>query len=156
NGFSLARRVLLEEGNLSMTAAPKGLERTLADELLEPTRIYVKEILALLAHVDVKGMAHVTGGGLPGNVPRCLPQGTRALLDPSTWPLPPIFRLISDLGSVERTEMYRTFNMGLGFVVVVAPHDVPTSLRLLREQSIPAWEVGRVEAGEGEPTARVL
>jgi phosphoribosylformylglycinamidine cyclo-ligase len=155
NGYSLARRVLLEHLGLSLTSRPEGLARSLADELLEPTRIYVKDVLALLETVEVKGMAHITGAGLPGNVPRCLPEGTRAVLDARAWPLPPIFQLIAEQGGVAKEEMLATFNMGLGFVLVVAAADVAPALRLLQSRGTPAWEVGRIETGVGEPTATV-
>ncbi len=155
NGFSLARKVLLEDGALPLESTPKGFDRSLADLLLEPTSIYVKDILALMEAVDVRGMAHITGSGLPGNVPRCLPAGTRAVLEANRWPLPPIFSFIAERGGIARDEMYSTFNMGLGFVVVVPAKDVGAALKLLASRQVPAWEVGRVEAGAGEATATV-
>ncbi|MGO9831804.1 MAG: phosphoribosylformylglycinamidine cyclo-ligase [Myxococcaceae bacterium] len=156
NGYSLARRVLLEQAHLSLEAQPEGLARTLADELLAPTRIYVKDVLALREAVDVRGLAHITGSGIPGNLPRCLPQGTRAVLHASRWPCPPIFSLLSRLGGVAREEMFSTFNMGLGMVCVLPEKEVPAALGLLRGRGVEAYEVGRVEAAEGEPTAVVL
>ncbi len=156
NGFSLARRVLLEQAHLALEAQPEGLGRRLVDELLAPTRIYVKDVLALREAVDVRGLAHITGSGLPGNLPRCLPEGTRAVLHASRWPCPPIFSLISRLGGVAREEMFSTFNMGLGMVCVVPQADVPAALPLLRGRGVEAYEVGRVEAATGEPTAVVL
>ncbi|MGO8968236.1 MAG: phosphoribosylformylglycinamidine cyclo-ligase [Myxococcaceae bacterium] len=156
NGFSLARRVLLEQAHLALEAQPEGLGRRLVDELLAPTRIYVKDVLALREAVDVRGLAHITGSGLPGNLPRCLPEGTRAVLHASRWPCPPIFSLISRLGGVAREEMFSTFNMGLGMVCVVPQADVPAALQLLRGRCVEAYEVGRVEAATGEPTAVVL
>ncbi len=156
NGFSLARRVLLEQAHLALEAQPEGLGRRLVDELLAPTRIYVKDVLALREAVDVRGLAHITGSGLPGNLPRCLPEGTRAVLHASRWPCPPIFSLISRLGGVAREEMFSTFNMGLGMVCVVPQADVPAALQLLRGRGVEAYEVGRVEAATGEPTAVVL
>ncbi|MFN0061162.1 MAG: phosphoribosylformylglycinamidine cyclo-ligase [Myxococcaceae bacterium] len=156
NGYSLARKVLLEDRKLSLDDTPRGLGETLADVLLAPTRIYVKDILALLAAVDIKGMAHITGSGIPGNVPRCMPDGTRAVLEASRWPLPPVFSLIAELGSVQNDEMYNTFNMGLGFVVVVAKTDAAAALNLLKTRGVAAWEVGRIERGEGEASAVVV
>ncbi|MGO9063178.1 MAG: phosphoribosylformylglycinamidine cyclo-ligase [Myxococcaceae bacterium] len=156
NGFSLARRVLLEQAHLALEAQPEGLGRRLVDELLAPTRIYVKDVLALREAVDVRGLAHITGSGIPGNLPRCLPEGTRAVLHASRWPCPPIFSLISRLGGVAREEMFSTFNMGLGMVCVVPQADVPAALQLLRGRCVEAYEVGRVEAATGEPTAVVL
>ncbi len=153
NGYSLARKVLLEDAKLSLDAVPEGLGRPLADALLEPTRIYVKDALALTAAVKVKGMAHITGSGIPGNLPRCLPDGTRAVLDEKAWKRPAIFELIQKHGSVARDEMYNTFNMGLGLIVVVAEADVPAALALLQARGVEASRVGHVEAGAGEATA---
>ena len=153
NGYSLARKVLLEDAKLKLDAVPEGLGRPLADALLEPTRIYVKDALALMKAVKVKGFAHITGSGIPGNLPRCLPDGTRAVLDEKTWKRPAIFELIQKLGGVERKEMYDTFNMGLGLIAVVAKEDVATALATLKARGVEASEVGRVEAGQGEATA---
>jgi phosphoribosylformylglycinamidine cyclo-ligase len=156
NGFSLVRRVLLEKAGLALDSRVEGLDRPLSDVLLEPTRIYVKDVLALRSAVDVRGLAHITGSGLPGNVPRCLPEGTRAVLDASRWPRPPIFDVIARLGGVETEEMFRTFNMGLGMVCVVPSQDVSAALTLLHHRGVGAFEVGRVEKSSGEPTAVVL
>ncbi len=153
NGYSLARKVLLEDAKLALDAVPEGWSRPLGDALLEPTRIYVKDALALTKAVKVKGFAHITGSGIPGNLPRCLPDGTRAVLDEKTWKRPAIFELIQKLGGVERQEMYDTFNMGLGLIAVVAKEDVATALATLTARGVEASEVGRVEAGQGEATA---
>jgi phosphoribosylformylglycinamidine cyclo-ligase len=156
NGYSLARRVLLEQGRLGMEARVEGLGRPLGDELLEPTRIYVKDVLALCAEVDVRGLAHITGSGIPGNLPRCLPEGTRAVLHASRWPRPPIFDVIARLGEVAPSEMFSTFNMGLGMVCVLPEADVQAALDFLGRRGVPAYDVGRVEAADGEPTAVIL
>jgi phosphoribosylformylglycinamidine cyclo-ligase len=156
NGYSLARRVLLEDAGLSLDAKVEGLARPLGEELLEPTRIYVKDVLALRQAVEVRGLAHITGSGLPGNVPRCLPDGTRAVLSASRWPRPPLFDVIARLGGVESAEMFRTFNMGLGMVCVLQAKDVPKALALMRDRGVAAFDVGRVEAAAGEPTAVVV
>ncbi|ATB27003.1 phosphoribosylformylglycinamidine cyclo-ligase [Melittangium boletus] len=153
NGYSLARKVLLEDAKLALHEVPEGLERPLVDALLEPTRIYVKDALALMKTVKVKGLSHITGSGIPGNLPRCLPDGTRAVLDDTAWKRPPIFDLIQRLGGVARSEMYDTFNMGLGLIAVVAREDVAVALALLEARGVEASEVGRIEAGEGEATA---
>ena len=157
NGYSLARKVLLEDAGLQLDARAPGLDRPLGDVLLEPTRIYVKDVLALNEHLafGLKGLAHVTGSGIPGNLPRCLPQGTRAVLSERSWERPPVFDLIQRLGNVDREEMFHAFNMGLGLVAVLDTGDVPAALRFLRARGVTAWEVGRVEAGQGEPTAVV-
>jgi phosphoribosylformylglycinamidine cyclo-ligase len=156
NGYSLVRRVLLTDARLPLDARVEGLSRPLVEELLEPTRIYVKDVLALLDEVEVRGLAHITGSGLPGNVPRCLPEGTRAVLHQSAWPRPPIFDVIQRLGDVPPEDMLSTFNMGLGMVAVLPAAEVKPALALLARRGLPAWEVGRVEASSGEPTATVL
>ncbi|HET8538932.1 MAG TPA: phosphoribosylformylglycinamidine cyclo-ligase [Anaeromyxobacter sp.] len=155
NGYSLARKALLEKHPLDRTFDALG-GRTLADALLEPTRIYAQDVLALLAKVPVKAFAHVTGGGLPGNVPRNLPDGARAVLEERRWPRPPIFDLVEREGQVARDEMYRTFNMGLGLVAVVAPGDEAAAHAVLRERDLGAWTVGAIEKGEGEATCEVV
>ncbi len=153
NGYSLARKVLLEKAQLPLDKVPEGLDRPLADALLEPTRIYVKDVQALMKAVKVKGLAHITGSGIPGNMPRCMPDGTRAVLNEKTWQPAPIFGLIQKLGGVARDEMYNTFNMGLGLIAVVAKEDVAAALSLLRGRGVQASEVGRVEQGQGEASA---
>src|SRR5512143_3734836 len=155
NGYSLARKALLDRHPLDARFDALG-GRTLADALLEPTRIYAQDVLALLARVPVRSFAHVTGGGLPGNVPRNLPEGTRAVLQERRWPRPPIFDLVEREGQVPRDEMYRTFNMGLGLVAVVAPGDEAAAHAVLSERGLGAWTVGAIEPGEGEATCEVV
>jgi phosphoribosylformylglycinamidine cyclo-ligase len=155
NGYSLARKALLERHPLDATFDALG-GRTLVDALLEPTRIYAKDVLALLERVAVKAFAHVTGGGLPGNVPRNLPDGTRAILEERRWPRPAIFDLVEREGQVPRDEMYRTFNMGLGLVAVVAPADEAAAHEVLRARGLDAWTVGAVEKADGEATCEVV
>ena len=120
NGFSLARRVLLEQAELSLDSSLDGLDNTLGETLLTPTRIYVTTILKLIKDFSIHGLAHITGGGITRNVPRVLPQGCRADIRKNTWPIPPIFSHIQKFGHVEEDEMYRVFNMGIGFVLVVS------------------------------------
>ncbi len=155
NGYSLARKAL-EKHPLDRRFAETG-DRTLADLLLEPTRIYAKDILALLEGVPVKAMAHITGGGLPGNVPRNLPDGTKAVLEERGWIRPPIFDLVQREGGIARDEMFRTFNMGLGLVLVVAPGDEAAAHAVLTERGHPSWTVGTIEkGGPGEATCEVI
>jgi phosphoribosylformylglycinamidine cyclo-ligase len=155
NGYSLARKALLErlplDGPIASCAG-----RTLADLLLEPTRIYAKDVLALLESVRVKSLAHVTGGGLPGNVPRNLPEGTRAVLEERRWERPPIFDLIEREGEVPHLEMLLTFNMGLGLTLVVSPGEEQAALAALRLRGLAAWTVGAIERGQGEATCEVV
>ncbi len=156
NGFSLVRRIL-SDARVALDARPPELGgKTVSEVLLEPTRIYVKDVLALLGAVEVKGLAHVTGSGLPGNVPRCLPDGTRAVLEAKAWPRPPVFDWLQRLGGVSEAEMDSTFNMGLGMVAVVPAAAVQPAIALLSARGVPAWAVGRIEASTGEPTAVVV
>jgi phosphoribosylformylglycinamidine cyclo-ligase len=155
NGYSLARKALLDRHPLDR-AFPELGGRTLADALLEPTRIYAKDVLALLDVVPVKAFAHITGGGLPGNVPRTLPDGVRAVIDARRWTRPPIFDLVAREGGVPPDEMDRTFNMGLGLVLVVAPGDEQATHALLRGRGLETWTVGGIEAGTGEATCEVV
>jgi phosphoribosylformylglycinamidine cyclo-ligase len=153
NGYSLARKVFLEDNMLTLRSRVDGLARPLGDELLEPTRIYVKSARALLGGVEVKALAHITGSGIPGNLPRVMPVDTRAVLSASSWKRPGIFDAIERLGHVPREEMYSTFNMGLGLIAIVPRQDVKTALDALATTGVQAWEVGRVEPGQGEPRA---
>lgn len=155
NGYSLARKALLEKHPLDRRFESCG-GRTLADLLLEPTRIYAKDVLALLEVVKVKSFGHITGGGLPGNMPRNLPDGTRAVLEERRWERAPIFELVEREGNVPHDEMYRTFNMGLGLTAVVAPGDAAAALALLTQRGLSAWAVGIIEKGSGEATCEVV
>ena len=148
NGFSLARRALLERAGYALDAVLAPLARPLAEELLTPTRIYVRAIRHLLEAVPVKAMAHITGGGLVGNLPRVLPAGCRAVLDASAWPEPPVFGLIERAGEVPAEEMLRVFNLGIGFVLVVAEADAGRALSLLTGAGEVAARIGRIVAGE--------
>jgi phosphoribosylformylglycinamidine cyclo-ligase len=121
NGYSLARRIVFDVMKLAIDANLPGVGRTVADELLEPTRIYAAPVLALLKTCGVHAMAHITGGGITGNLPRVLPPGCRALVRRRAWEVPPVFRLLQDQGRVEDAEMFRTFNMGIGYVLVLSP-----------------------------------
>ena len=148
NGYSLARRVLIERAGL-------GLDdelfpgRTVADELLVPSVIYAPAVGRLLGDVDVRAVAHITGGGIVGNLPRVLPAGVDARLDRSAWEVPRVFGEIQRRGGVDDEEMARVFNLGLGMVVVVPPADVGRTLALLAESGVGAAEVGVLEPAEG-------
>ena len=147
NGFSLVRKVLLEEAGLLLTDFQPGLGMTLAEELLRPTSIYVKPVLKALKKFSVRGMAHITGGGLPGNLPRVLPSGLQAEIDPNAWMEPPVFDLISEIGEVRRSEMFKTFNMGIGYCLFVSPQESDEMLKHFSEQHLTAYKIGRVESG---------
>ena len=148
NGFSLVRRIVFDVMKLRVTDPLPGTGRLVADELLTPTRIYVRSIQTLLETVDVRGMAHVTGGGVTGNIPRVLPAGCRARLVRSSWSPPAIFETLREAGRVEDAEMFRTFNMGIGYVVIVAAADAEQAARTLRGAGEKVTRIGEIVAGE--------
>jgi phosphoribosylformylglycinamidine cyclo-ligase len=151
NGYSLARRVLLERQGRSLDEpAWVGAHHTLGDELLSPSVIYAPAIRELLRVVDVHGVAHITGGGIVGNLPRALGDHHDAVVDRSAWEVPPIFGEIQRGGNVADEEMYRTFNMGLGMVVAVPAEDAHRTLDVLRTAGHRAVEIGDVERGHGQ------
>ena len=149
NGYSLVRHVLART-SLALDATPARLGgRTLADELLEPTRIYARDCLALASECGAHAFAHVTGGGLAANLRRVLPPTLDAIVDRSTWAPLPIFDLIADLGGVPAPEMERTFNLGVGMVAVVPPEQAADALSLAETRGLCAWRVGYTELGTG-------
>ena len=148
NGYSLARRVLFERAGLGLDDELFG-GRTVADELLEPSVIYAPAVRRLLGDVDVRAVAHITGGGLVGNLPRVLPEGVDARLERSAWEAPRIFSEIQHRGGIDDAEMARVFNLGLGMVAVVPAADAARALGLLREAGVAAVEVGRLTAAAG-------
>lgn len=152
NGFSLARRVLLEQAALPLESSLDGLNETIGESLLTPTRIYVKSLLPLIKEFSIHGLAHITGGGLTGNVPRVLPKGCGAHIDKSAWTTPPIFSHIQKLGNVEEEEMYRVFNMGIGFVVIVPSNQAQAVLERASELGEQAVRIGDIiEDSQGSP-----
>lgn len=150
NGFSLARRVLLEEAGLSLHREISVLGSPLGEEMLRPTRIYVRALLPLIREGLIKGLVHITGGGLVENPPRILPPGVALRLYRGEWPVPPIFNLIQEAGGISDLEMYRTFNMGLGMLAVVERAQLPTVLARLRAAGEAPYLVGDVVEGTGE------
>ncbi|HHW42284.1 phosphoribosylformylglycinamidine cyclo-ligase [Desulfofundulus thermobenzoicus] len=150
NGYSLARRVLLDVAGYRVDTYLAELGRTVGEEMLEPTRIYVPTVLPLLQRFAIRGMAHITGGGLTENIPRILPAGTAAVIKKGRWTVPPVFTLIQRIGQVEEPEMYRTFNMGLGLVLVVPADQVDGLLSALAGCGEKARVVGEVVEGERE------
>jgi phosphoribosylformylglycinamidine cyclo-ligase len=149
NGYSLVRHILLERTGWALDRSVPELGRTLGEELLEPTRIYARDCLALVDAVDVHAFSHVTGGGLAANLARVLPAGLSATVDRSTWSPAPVFGLVAEQGGVERGELERTLNMCVGMVAVVAPDDADAAVRLLGGRGVPAWVAGRVATGDG-------
>lgn len=144
NGYSLANRVLLEQGRLSLQKEIPELGCTLAEEMLRPTRIYVKSILRLMKAVPVLALGHITGGGMPVKGPRQLPRGLGFRIHSGTWPVPPVFSLIEKMGRVDRMEMFRTFNMGLGLTVVTGKNRAGEALKCLLDAGERAQVVGEV------------
>ncbi|MDH3500832.1 MAG: phosphoribosylformylglycinamidine cyclo-ligase [Acidimicrobiia bacterium] len=147
NGFSLVRKVVLD--SLDLDDELPGTGRAVADVLLEPSLIYTPAVLALINATEVRSAAHVTGGGLPGNVPRVLPDDCDALIDTSTWEPPPVFRAIAELSGGHVDDLYRTFNMGIGFVAIVATDAAQTAINTLAGNGRRARVIGEVVSGTG-------
>jgi phosphoribosylformylglycinamidine cyclo-ligase len=143
NGFSLVRHLCFERARMSLRARPRSLNTALGEELLRPTRIYVRAVRALPRGM-IKGMAHITGGGILENLPRILPTGCAARLQLGAWPVPAIFTFLQGLGGVAQDEMFRTFNMGIGFMLVVNSRDVDTVLAALKRRRETAYVLGDV------------
>jgi phosphoribosylformylglycinamidine cyclo-ligase len=147
NGYSLIRKII-DVAGVTTDSLLEG--KPLLDWLMAPTRIYVKPLLALLQQVEVRSLCHITGGGLPENLPRMLPDGSVARIDTTSWHWPPVFRWLQEHGNVETFEMYRTFNCGVGMVACVPADQVDACLSLLDAHGEQAWVLGNVEAGQGE------
>jgi len=148
NGFSLARRIVFDVLRLGLDAPLPGTGRPVGEVLLEPTRIYATAVKAVLAAVRVSAMAHITGGGLTGNVPRVLPDGCRVVLRRSAWREPPVFAALREGGHVSEPEMLRTFNLGVGYVVIVRAADAGRARQVLTAAGETAMVIGEVVAGE--------
>ncbi|MGG4036255.1 phosphoribosylformylglycinamidine cyclo-ligase [Paenibacillus cisolokensis] len=148
NGFSLVRRVLLEKAGYRLDQELEELGGArLGDTLLEPTKIYVKPALELIRRVQVKGMAHITGGGFIENIPRILPEGVNVNVEVGSWPVQPVFRLIQEKGGISNRDMFTTFNMGIGLVIVVPAQQADEALRAAKELGEEAYRIGTVTAG---------
>lgn len=154
NGYSLARKVLLQKGRLKLDQRIAELGRTLGEELLEATRIYVKLMRELFAECTIKGAAHITGGGITGNLPRVLPKGRRAVIERGSWPVPPVFDLIQKIGRVAQGEMDGTFNNGLGMILVVATRNADRLMRALKRLGERFFVVGEIQNGARGATIR--
>jgi phosphoribosylformylglycinamidine cyclo-ligase len=142
NGYTLARKVI-EDAGLLYSDIPEGMDSSIGEVYLEPHRAYAREVAALREIVEVRGMAHITGGGLPGNLPRSL-GGHGARLDASCWEEPPVFALIRSLGQIPEDEMRRVFNLGIGFCAVVSPQEAERGMEALRSIGCAAWRIGEV------------
>jgi phosphoribosylformylglycinamidine cyclo-ligase len=153
NGYSLVRKVVFEHAGLKIGDFVPELGKTVGEELLTPTRIYVRGVKNVLLHYPVKkrlvrGLAHVTGEGLEGNVPRVLPPNRRVFLQRGSWPIPPVFGWLQKLGKIDEVEMFRVFNMGIGFVVIVSRYYAESIQRQFTAEGVPAFEIGEVREGE--------
>jgi phosphoribosylformylglycinamidine cyclo-ligase len=148
NGYSLIRKIIEVRGaDLNETIDGKPL----ADALMEPTRIYVKSLLKLIKESQVNALSHITGGGLLENIPRVLPESAKAVIDLDSWQLPGVFQWLQAQGNVEKTEMYRTFNCGVGMVICVPADAADNALNLLKDAGEEAWVIGTIEnAADGE------
>lgn len=148
NGLSLARKVFFDHAKLGIEDTVDELDRTIGEELLVPTDLYPKVVARMMAAGDVRALAHITGGGIPGNLPRVLPDGLGARIDRSAFEVPGVFRAIQRLGAVEDKEMFRTFNMGLGLIAVVPPADADAVLAAAKNAGHAASIVGEVTSGD--------
>jgi phosphoribosylformylglycinamidine cyclo-ligase len=153
NGYSLVRKLVFDVAGLSVTDFVPELGRTVGEELLEPTRLYVRPIRTILEHYPVKrrvvrGLAHITGGGLVDNLPRVLPPGRRAFLRRGSWPVPPVFTWLQRLGNIDPAEMDRVFNCGIGFCIVVSRFFADSIQRQLADVRVPSWVIGEIREGE--------
>lgn len=149
NGYTLARKIVFEVMGLSVADEMPGTGRSVAEELLAVHRSYLGVLSGPLSSGVIRGLAHITGGGIPGNLPRVLPEGLGAEVDRSAWPVSPVFQTLMEAGKVDRYEMDRVFNMGVGMIVVVDPADVDAITGAADEADLASWTIGRVVPGDG-------
>lgn len=148
NGFSLVRNVLIDHGKLPLDRIYENFDKSLGEELITPTRIYVKSVMKVLESIEVKGIVHVTGGGFYENIPRILPENVDAHIELGSWFIPEIFRLIQAQGGIEENEMFKTFNMGIGMMLVVSQDDVDQTLGILEEEGEKVYRIGKIQRGK--------
>ncbi len=147
NGYSLIRKII-EVSNADLNEVVGG--KPLKDALMEPTRIYVKPLLNLIKDSQVNALSHITGGGLLENIPRVLPEGTKAVVDTTSWDIPPVFKWIQEKGNVEMREMYRTLNCGVGMVLVIPAENVDAAIALLEAEGESPWVMGNIETAQAD------
>lgn len=150
NGFSLVRKLLLEQLGYQLTDHVSELEGVLGEVLLTPTKIYVKPLQALMEKIRVKGLSHITGGGFIENIPRMLPAQVNAHIEHGSWPIHPIFKLMQEKGNISHADMFRTFNMGIGMVIIVAEEDAAQTMALLEQAGEAAYRIGNIVEGTGQ------
>ncbi|MBD0383328.1 phosphoribosylformylglycinamidine cyclo-ligase [Paenibacillus sedimenti] len=148
NGFSLVRKLLLEDKGYTLQGHVEELGDKLGNVLLEPTRLYVKPVLGMLEEVSIKGMAHITGGGFIENIPRVLPDGVNVEIQYGSWPILPIFELMQREGGISNNDMFRTFNMGIGMVIIVGADDAEKAIAAAEKQGEKVYRLGVVTEGE--------
>ncbi len=157
NGFSLVRKVLFDHLNLDINSKVEGIEESIGEELIKPTKIYAKAIQNLIRDFNIHGISHITGGGLLENIPRILPRGCKALIYKDSWDTPPIFRLIKEKGNIDEDEMYRTFNNGIGMVMAVPSKDLDDILIRLKGLKEVAFNIGEITQREkGEKPIKLI
>ena len=149
NGYSLVRKVLFKDNDVKLDTYVENLGTTVGEAILEPTRIYVKPVLALKDKVAIHGMSHITGGGFDENLPRAYGEGLKAVVDTKTFPRPAIFDYLIEMGKIDEREMYNVFNMGIGFVIIVAADEAPLAVSTLKEAGEMPYIIGHIEAGDG-------
>ncbi|WP_409252694.1 phosphoribosylformylglycinamidine cyclo-ligase [Bacillus sp. SCS-153A] len=149
NGYSLVRKVFFENHSYDMDTYMPELSSTLGEALLTPTKVYVKPVLAARKKFSIKGMSHITGGGFIENIPRMLPEGLGADINPAQWELPELFKVLEELGSIPHGEMYNIFNMGIGFVIAVDASEAEEAVKFLNEMGEKAYLIGKVTSGNG-------
>ncbi|GER94518.1 phosphoribosylformylglycinamidine cyclo-ligase [hot springs metagenome] len=147
NGYSLARKVFFDVAKFDIDTHIPELDTTIGEELLKPTRIYVKAFNALKEKMDIHGMAHITGGGIVGNVPRIIKNGLTAVITENSWPVLPIFNIIKRLGHVPDNDMKKTFNLGIGYVIVLPEENSVHSISVLKQYGFDAYHIGFIEKG---------
>lgn len=150
NGYSLVRKVLLDHHRMDLGRKVKALGEKLGEELLRPTRIYVKTVLNLIRDFDIRGIAHITGGGITGNLPRVIPKGCKAVVRKGTWEIPPIFPFLAEKGNIPEDEMFKTFNNGVGMILIVKSEETDDILERLRSIGEKAYLIGEIEKAEKE------
>lgn len=148
NGFSLIRKLVFEREGLSFDSKVEGLDKSIGETLLTPTKIYVNAVLSLLNKVKIHGMCHITGGGFYENIPRAIPDGLCADIDVESFPRPKIFEVLKKIGELEEREMFGTFNMGIGFILIISPEDLKRLSELLDEAKEPYFVIGKIKSGE--------
>ena len=147
NGYSLARKLFFDIKKMKASARLAEFGTSLGEELLKPTKIYVKAFNAIRDKVRVKGMAHITGGGIPGNLPRIFPKGISAVIGEGSWPVPPVFQVIRKMGKVPVADMRMTFNMGIGYIIVIPETEADKAIPILRKTGYDSFVIGTIEKG---------